>query len=326
VTSITAQGSITGTVTDSGSTAVAGVQIMVRTFGDQTTMAITRTDASGNYTVHVPAGDYIVGALNDTATSTAASQWWTASGGTTGMFLAEKVTVATTAVTRSFSLAAGGRISGTVTAGTSSTTLPGIQATLCAFASGQTLMWVRTQPDGTYNFNVAPGDYYLTFRNSTLASYGTGIYNSAISGGGTNKTQGEKITVTAGAGLTANIGLVAGGLVSGTVTDGTTAAAGIAVRFQDSTGAYAESTRTGVDGTYRMWVQPGQYNILCRGQQYSSTSTVNDPGRGVDRDGRGDRSGGLYHGPRHHYRHGEGRERQRGRRGECLRVRHDRQL
>ncbi len=73
VNSITAPGSITGTVTDSNNAAVAGVEIMVRTFGDQTTMAITRTNSSGSYTVNVPAGDYVVGALNDTTTSMAAS-------------------------------------------------------------------------------------------------------------------------------------------------------------------------------------------------------------------------------------------------------------
>ena len=269
VTSIASTGSITGTVTDSGGAPVANVQIMVRTFGNQTTQAITRTDASGAYTVHAPAGDYIIGAINDTAGSTAASQWWTGSGGATSLFAAGKVTVGSTAVTRNFSLAQGGRISGTVTAGSSSTTLAGVTVTLCDFTTGQTLMFVRTLPDGTYNFNVAAGTYYLSFRNSTLAPYATAVYNGTP-GGGANKTQAQKFTINPGDSVTASMGLVLGNSISGSVTDPTTgAAAGIPVRFQDSTGAFAESLRTGVDGSYRMWVQPGTYNILTRGQQAS---------------------------------------------------------
>ena len=272
VTSIGSPGSITGNVVDSNSAAVAGAQIMVRTFGNQTTQAITRTDASGNYTVHVPAGDYIVGVINDTATSTAASQWWTATGGTPGQFGAGKVTVASTAVTINFSLIPGGRISGTVTAGSSTTTLAGIYVTLCDYVSGQTLMFVRTSPDGTYNFNVAPGTYWLSFRNSTLAPYATGCYNGSA-GGGANKTQAQKLTVTAGSSTTANMALMLGNMISGSVTDPTTGAvAGMAMRFQDSTGALAESMRTSIDGTYRMWVQPGSYNILTRGQIASAVN------------------------------------------------------
>ncbi len=86
--------------------------------------------------------------------------------------------------------------------------------------------------------------------------------------------------------------LAAGGQISGTVTDGTNPLPGIAVRFQDSTGAFAESIRTAKDGTYSVWVQqtvpsalalPGgsPYNILCRGQQYSGTSTATTLGGAV---------------------------------------------
>ncbi len=149
-------------------------------------------------------------------------------------------------------------------------------------------MFIKTLPDGTYNFNVAPTTgsqgYYLSLRNSTLAQYGTGIYASLIPGGGTNKCQADKITVAAGGTTTASMALVAGGQISGTVTDGTNPLPGIAVRFQDSTGAYAESVRTAKDGTYSIWVQPGSaspYNILCRGQQYSGTSTATTLGPAV---------------------------------------------
>jgi hypothetical protein len=269
VSSIAAAGVITGTVTDSASAPVANAMIMVRTFASQTTMAVTRTDASGNYTVHVPAGNYTIGALNDTSTSTAASLWWTSSGGTTSLFGAGEVTVGTTPVTVNFSLPAGGRISGTVTGGSSSNPLPGILVTLSDFASGQTLMFIRTMPDGTYNFNVKAGTYYLTFRNQTLQPYATAEYSSTISGGGTSKTQADKITITTGSSQTINLTLAAGYMVSGYVytdTSDTTPVAGISVRFQDSTGAFAESTATQLDGSYRMWMKPGTYAVAARGQ------------------------------------------------------------
>ena len=144
--------------------------------------------------------------------------------------------------------------------------------TLCDYVSGQTLMFVRTLPDGTYNFNVAPGTYWLSFRNSTLAPYATGCYNGSA-GGGANKTQAQKITVSAGSSQTASMALTLGNMISGSVTDPTTGAvAGMAMRFQDSTGAFAESMRTSIDGTYRMWVQPGSYNVLTRGQIASAVN------------------------------------------------------
>ena len=290
VNSIPAAGVITGTVTDSSSVPLSGIQIIVRTFGDQTTTALTRTDASGSYTVHVPAGNYIVGALNDTTTSMAASQWWTSLGGVLNQFQAEKVQVATTPVTINFTLPPGGRISGTVAGGTPGNTLPGIWVYLNDFSSSQTLMFIRTQPDGTYNFNVAPttgsAGYYLTFRNSTLAPYGTGVYAAALAGtgGGPDKTQADKITIAAGGTTTASMVLALGGQIVGTVTDGTNPVAGMAVRFQDSTGAYAESLRTAKDGTYSIWLQAGSaspYNIFSRGQQYSGTTTATTLGGAV---------------------------------------------
>ena len=76
--------------------------------------------------------------------------------------------------------------------------------------------------------------------------------------------------------------LYQGSLISGQVKTGPsgTAVVGIPVRFQDAnatqtinsvvgpggSGAGAESVRTDKDGNYRLWVQPGHYHILSRGQ------------------------------------------------------------
>lgn len=269
VASIANPGGLTGTVTDNTGTPVANVQIMVRTFNNQVLQANTRTGAAGGYTVHVPAGDYIIGAINDTTTSMAASQWWTSGvGGTISAFAAEKVTVGTTKVTKDFALSAGGRISGTVTARDTGDALAGIVITLRDFNSAQSLMNIRTPPGGTYSLNVSPGAYYLSFRSNTLNPYATASYNSALPGGGFNRSEAERLSITtAGASISASIGLNAGYKIEGSVSDPVSGpVAGISVRFYDSTGAFVEGMGTGINGGYRIWLQPGTYDVKTRGQ------------------------------------------------------------
>jgi hypothetical protein len=131
-------------------------------------------------------------------------------------------------------------------------------------------MFILTQPDGSFTFNVSPGSFYLSMRNSTLQPYGTANYNGSATGGGINSTQASRITVSAGASLSGSIALVPGHMVSGIVSDPVTGpVSGLVVRFQDYTagGIGAESMRTGADGTYRIWLQPGYFNVWTRGQQ-----------------------------------------------------------
>lgn len=272
VTSITAKGGITGTVLDPNGAPVVGAQILVRTFGNQVTQATVRTAGDGTYTVPVPAGSYIVGVMNDTTTSAAASAWWSAAGNQVSQFKADKVTVGSSLITANFNLIAGGRLTGTITASDTGNPLPGIQATLCDFASGQTLMFVKTLPTGVVTFNVSPGTYYISMRNYTLQPYA-----SQEVGGSNVMTGAQKITVTAGSSQQGAMTLMPGHLLSGTVSDPTTGpVTGMVVRFQDYSahGASAESVRTDNNGNYGMWLRPGAYNVLTRGQEVSHISLV----------------------------------------------------
>lgn len=268
VASQSAQGGISGTVTDSNGTPLANIRIRVKTFGDQVTQAITRTDTNGQYKVHVPAGDYIVGAFNDTTASMAASEWWTSGGGTPSHKAADKVTIGTTEITRDFVLTAGCRIKGKITTLATGAALAGLNVVLVDFDSGIDFMSVRTHADGVYNFNVTPGNYFIAIRNSTLQPYATGLYNSAISGGGPTKSQAEKITLTAGDSIELNMSLLAGYKIEGTVTDPVSGpVAGVRIRFQDTaTGITVEGIRTNRDASYRIWVRPGTYDVFSRGQ------------------------------------------------------------
>ncbi len=90
VSSLSSTIGISGTVIDDFNAPIPNILIMVETFNDRLIQAMVRTDSMGNYSVRVPAGDYVLGAVNDTSTSTAASAWWTSSGGTTGLWTAKK--------------------------------------------------------------------------------------------------------------------------------------------------------------------------------------------------------------------------------------------
>ena len=269
VTSLTAPNGITGTVQDAGGNPLVGIQILVRTFGNQVTMATTRTDATGAYTVQVPAGNYIVGAINDTATSMAASAWWSSSGMQTSQFQASNIPLAATPVSCDFTLQPGGRLTGLVATSDTGLPLSGITVSLNDFSSGQTLLFLKTQPDGTVNFNVAAGSYYVSMRNNTLQPYATGCIDGTL-GGGKNLNMASNIVVVAGQSQSGQMTLVPGYQLQGLISDPVTGpVAGMVVRFQDydAGGVGAETARSGVDGSYCLWVQPGDYNVWTRGQQ-----------------------------------------------------------
>ena len=89
--------SIIGEVLDAEGRPIAGAVVRYHDpadYGVDMHTAKAKTDSSGDYCVNVPDGDYIVGALNFTGTSTAASEWWHTSGTKYSQIDAEKVTVA----------------------------------------------------------------------------------------------------------------------------------------------------------------------------------------------------------------------------------------
>jgi len=258
---------IDGIVVDSNGAPVANIEIRVRTLAESVNQAITRTDAAGTYTVRVPAGEYQLVAVNDTTTSTVASVWWTSGGGTTSQYNAEKVTVADAMITKDFTLVPGGRISGTVTAEADGSALNGVSIVLRDFMSGIGLMVMKTRGNGNYSFNVAPGTYYIVARNETIQPYATEYFSSA-NNGAPNRFTAQKLAIAANAIVTADMSLLAGSKIEGTVIDplnGDVPVPGFVVRFSGPSG---EALRTSLDGSYRIWLRPdaGLYTVWARGQ------------------------------------------------------------
>ena len=298
VSSIVRAGVISGTVKDSNNVALPNIKIVVRDFNNWVTRAVTHTDATGAYTVHVPAGDYILGAIN-TTTNTAASEWWKAGSGANigaaNQFSADKITVASTTVTGDFILEPGVTISGTIT-GAASAPVRGILVQLRDFTNDQVVTGAHTGVDGKYRINVRPGSYTLGAYNTTLQPYASQIYNSTLAAnagnGGTNATEAEKIVLavtTPATPKTADFSLVTGREISGIVTDGATTPnliAGMAVRFYTSTGAFVDGIRTNNVGYYHLWLIPNTsgkpYTVRSRGQANTADLSTTSQTTGQD--------------------------------------------
>lgn len=265
-----AAGSICGVVKDTNGKGIKNIQILVRDFGDWVTRAKSRTDANGDYCVSVPDGDYILGAINNTSTSTAASEWWSTSGTKYSQIDAEKITVSSSkSVTKNFSLEAGARLTGTVKAAAggslaTGTPLEGIKVVVRNFVNFFPIGGKTTNANGEYVINVIPGSYLVGARNRTRQAYASTYYDGST--GGNTFFDASKVTLTAGTTTTINFDLVKGYKLSGTILDdvGGDPVTGMRVRLNRS--GPAQRLRTNKKGKYRIWVTPGSYTVETYGQ------------------------------------------------------------
>ena len=301
--STTASGQICGTVKDSAGTALENIRIVVRDFGNWVTRAKAKTDSSGAYCVNVPkagdadkyitgnthTGEYILGALNFTNTSFAATQWWTSTssntngtGGANTQFKAEKISVAAdaTTITKNMFLDKdGARVVGTVT-GPNSATVEGMRVVIRNYDTFKPLASARIKSDGTYRINVKATDYLISFRNKTRHPYASEIYRSGTTGV-FNRNLASRETMAANKDNTYNAELAAGALISGIVKDNSgTAVSGEVVYIDNATpltgtasGGRIEALRTNKSGKFRIWVNPRlgsglttPYTVRTRGQ------------------------------------------------------------
>lgn len=270
---------VSGVVKDSSGAPLANVKVVAAKFGNWVNAAVAVTDSNGAFTITVAPGDYIIGAVNSTA-NTSASEWWTADGtGAINKFSAGKVTVAASgSVTANFALKAGVPLSGSVTG--ASSPLGDVQVQLRDFTNDEPVASVKTASDGSYRINVRPGTYTLAAVNRSGQPFASQYYGSTLV---TNASAAVPI-VASSAALTANFALPAGNKIAGTVSDPVTGVVkGISVRFYDGTtpdttvGAFVNAVRTDLLGQYRLWLPPNSsYVVRARGQTSSANSSAGD--------------------------------------------------
>lgn len=279
VASTVAAGQICGTVKDSAGAALSNIRIVVRDFGNWVTRAKAKTDSAGAYCVNVPkagdadtyisgkthTGEYILGALNFTGTSFAATQWWTSTssttdgtGGANTQFKAEKISVAANATTITkdmFLDKDGARVTGTVT-GPSGASVEGMRVVIRNYDTFKPLASARIKADGTYRINVKATDYMMSFRNKTRHPYASEVYRSGTDGVN-NQNMASRESMTANQDNTYDAVLDAGVVISGIVEDNAnTPVSGEVVYVNNADGGKITALRTNKSGKFRLWVNP----------------------------------------------------------------------
>lgn len=267
-------GEICGTVKDSDDNALENIVVIARDFGNWVTRSKVKTDENGEYCLNVPENnDYILGALNFTGSSTAGSEWWTCGDaasqtcGTAVQLDAEKITVATTTLTKDFVLEPGVRVVGSVKTN-SGAALRRVHILFRTWDASIATLGKRTKIDGTYRINMRPGVYKLFARNSTRQKFATEGYNSTIDGG-LNFNEAEKLDLSdanlLGTTLTKNFDLGIGFPVSGILLDSAgEPVTGARVHYRQD-GA-VNVRRTNKEGKFRLQLRPGVYSVLTHGQ------------------------------------------------------------
>ncbi len=294
---MSAGGAITGTVRDAGGSnhALAGVTISVTnyTLSDVRIEATAATGTDGTYSVRgLPVGsNYAVcftgneatGGSSDT-TGYVAECWDNQPGPATSTSVTVAAATATTGIDGS--LGAGGRITGTVTqSGGGGSPLAGVTVDLQQNTDFGSSGRVETAADGTYSFEgLQPGtDYQVCFSGDDAtggSSDATGYVGQCWRGQPVGGTP-TPVTVTAGS-TTADISaaLVAGGSISGSVTQSGTGAslAGVAIRVSDYSLnlPYEPSAQTATDGTYSIRALPASTHYMVCFDASLATGGSND--------------------------------------------------
>ncbi len=287
----TAAGEVCGTVTNASDNPVDNIRIFARDFSDFSKIAKTKTATDGSYCFNAPVGqELMVGAINRNTSSDAASEFYTsaspASGSGTKCHLihcADKLTV-TSSTTANFKLIQGGRITGTITG--SGNTLKKVKVLFRNSLTKKPAGATKTNKDGVYTMNLAPGDYIVYFKNSTKKAFGSTAYTTNTtyydSGQAVDRNFAEKLTLTADSTLTADVALLTGGTLTGTITDNNGDPVEFAklridqIKDKDNVVVDLQADRfhTNKLGVYRAQLPFGTYTISARGELKDGVSNA----------------------------------------------------
>jgi hypothetical protein len=266
-------GKIAGKVTNNASTPVPLAKICVQAFpvGGGLPWSTEDTDSTGHYAIiGLPAGSYKV-EFSDCSSAGYLTQYYN---NQPSLATANSVSVAngTTNSGINAKLVLGGKIAGTVTNNAST---PAPLANMCVdvyqASSGSFVTSVKTNSGGKYVVSGVPGgSYKVQFFDCTNGVYVSQYYNNQATLAAANPVSVTGAATTSGI----NAKLVAGGKISGTVTDLSTTAplANICVDALDSTGNFVGGTKTNSSGQYTLTGLPvGSYKVEyidCSGSGY----------------------------------------------------------
>ncbi len=281
ITSVPQANAICGKITSSASgKGIKGVRVVVRDFGNWVTRAKTKSNKKGEYCVSVPAGDYIIGAINrnddEVDANRSASEWWSSATAEAGAYLqidGEKVTVsAGDKLSKDFVLEPGVRIKGTVTANGGSKNgqaIAGVKVLIRDYENRFPAAVALTDDEGHYQVNVIAGKYVLSSVNSTIEAYASEVYDGASGSNGLNF--GVPVTVAVGDDdKQIDFALEPGYLLSGTISEGGTGISGMRMRADSTTNGVSLILRANKVGYYQVWLKPDTYNLLAYGQVKSA--------------------------------------------------------
>lgn len=244
---------LNGLVTDTSGRGLGGIEVRAYNSGGAL-VARTTTNATGAFTLTVPAGGYRFVALDPALAY--ASEFL----GHTDSFERSQLVSVQEGDERNdlrFTLTRGGRFSGRVLDAQSGAALADVS--VAAYNLDGTLRaTTRTASDGTYTLVVPPGEYKLAAFDESLR-FATEFY------GGTRTFRGagalpavQEITAAS-----LDFRLDAGLRVSGTVREGTMPVAGITVAAFDPSGEFIASGTTNAAGQYALVVAPGEYRLVA---------------------------------------------------------------
>lgn len=245
-------GFIAGTV-KSGAAARAGITVAAYNLSG-TRRGFTHTDASGQYRLVLPPGDYKIAAYDETQTY-ALSFYPSA----TTFAAAPAVGVSATATaTANFNVTLAAKISGIVRDATTQAALADIRVTAYD-AAGNGVANVRSDATGHYSLALPAGSYRLVFDDATAGAHASVYWLNANS-----FDVATVLAVAAGetrSGVDA--AMPAGGRFEGTVVSGASGAviAGISVAAFNADGTTRAQTVTDASGRYSLLVPPGTYRL-----------------------------------------------------------------
>ncbi len=248
---------VSGTIIESGSGLPLSAITVYAFTPSGALIASTTTGSNGAFTLSLPPGDYRIVAA-DLGRAFAPGFY----GATRAFETATVLTLPAGGVQPNVQLALtrGGTISGAVRDAAGNAVR---DVTVAAYNLDGTLHTTATsQLDGTYSLLVAPGAYKLVAFDPDFA------FATRFFGGARDFASASTVGVAAGQNIHGfDFSLVAGGVVTGIVREGSQPRAGITVAAYDPAGLLVASALTNGEGRYVLALAPGEYRIVAFDQE-----------------------------------------------------------